>query len=94
MYERSRLPRHRALQRQPLRPALVRQGARLDAALMSAVDVIRDQAHEVGRGWSGSDAEPAWALVGALFDALAAALHRFALTHADLLPRGSATATR
>ena len=32
----------------------------------------RDQAHEVGRGWSGPDAEPGWALVGALFDALAA----------------------
>jgi hypothetical protein len=39
---------------------------------MSPVDVIRDQAREVGRGWSGPDADPAWALVGALFDAVAA----------------------
>ncbi len=39
---------------------------------MDAVATIRDQAHEVGRGWSGPDAEPGWALVGALFDALAA----------------------
>ena len=39
---------------------------------MDAVAAIRDQAHEVGRGWSGPDAEPDWALVAALFDALAA----------------------
>ena len=44
---------------------------------MDAIATIRDQAHEVGRGWSGPDAEPGWALVGALFDALA--------TDADLL---------
>jgi hypothetical protein len=29
---------------------------------MDAVATIRDQAHEVGRGWSGPDAEPGWAL--------------------------------
>ena len=39
---------------------------------MDAIATIRDQAREVGRGWSGPDAEPGWALVGALFDALAA----------------------
>ena len=39
---------------------------------MDTVATIRDEAHEVGRGWSGPDAEPGWALVGALFDALAA----------------------
>lgn len=32
---------------------------------------VADQAREVGRGWSGADADPDWALVGALFDALA-----------------------
>jgi hypothetical protein len=38
---------------------------------MAPVDVISDQAREVGRGWSGPDAEPTWSLVAALFDALA-----------------------
>ncbi len=32
---------------------------------------IADQAREVGRGWSGADAEPGWALVAGLFDGLA-----------------------
>jgi hypothetical protein len=32
---------------------------------------IRDQAREVARGWSGADAEPGWALVAGIFDALA-----------------------
>ena len=39
---------------------------------MDTVSTIRDQAHEVGRGWSGADAEPGWTLVAALFDTLAA----------------------
>src|SRR4051794_40212934 len=32
---------------------------------------VADQAREVGRSWSGPDADPQWALVGALFGALA-----------------------
>jgi len=36
-----------------------------------ALAAIRDQAREVGRGWSGSDADPGWALTAALFRALA-----------------------
>jgi hypothetical protein len=36
------------------------------------VAAIRDQAREVGRGWSGPDAEPGWALTAALFERLAA----------------------
>ena len=32
------------------------------------LESIADQAREVGRGWSGPDAEPGWALVAALFD--------------------------
>jgi hypothetical protein len=36
-----------------------------------AVLAIQDQAREVGRGWSGPDADPGWALTAALFHALA-----------------------
>jgi hypothetical protein len=32
---------------------------------------IADQAREIARGWSGTDAEPGWTLVAALFDGLA-----------------------
>ena len=32
---------------------------------------IADQARDVARGWSGPDAEPGWALVAALFEAVA-----------------------
>lgn len=41
---------------------------------MTAGDVrgqIADQAREVGRGWSGRDADPDWALVAALFECVA-----------------------
>jgi hypothetical protein len=38
---------------------------------MDPIATIRDQAREVGRGWSGPDAEPGWALVAALFETVA-----------------------
>jgi hypothetical protein len=41
------------------------------AALMDPRATIGDQAREVGRGWSGPDAEPGWALVAALFETVA-----------------------
>ena len=50
---------------------------------------IADQAREVARGWSGPDAEPGWALVAALFDAVAddaALLHLAAEIPPDRLP--------
>ena len=50
---------------------------------------IADQAREVARGWSGPDAEPGWALVAALFDAIAddaALLHLAAEIPPDRLP--------
>ena len=34
------------------------------------LESIADQAREVGRGWSGPDADPGWALVAALFHTL------------------------
>ena len=40
-------------------------------ATRDLLESIADQAREVGRGWSGPDADPGWALVGALFHALA-----------------------
>lgn len=38
---------------------------------VEAVDAVRDQAVEVGRGWSGAGADPDWSLVAALFHAVA-----------------------
>ncbi len=49
--------------------------------------VIRDQAREVGRGWSGPDADPGWALVAALFDAVATDDALVALAAEIPLPR-------
>jgi hypothetical protein len=38
----------------------------------SELTSIADQAREVAAGWSGDDAEPSWALVAAVFEAVAA----------------------
>ena len=40
--------------------------------MASAVERVRDEALEVGRGWSGKDAPASWALTAALFNGLAA----------------------
>jgi hypothetical protein len=48
--------------------------AKRNVSEMLSTDVltfIADQAREVARGWSGPEAEPGWALVAAVFDAVA-----------------------
>src|SRR5829696_4068315 len=50
---------------------------------------IADQAREVGRGWSGPDADPSWTLVATLFESVAADDHLLRLAAeipADRLP--------
>lgn len=56
---------------------------------MAAVEDVRDQAIEVGRGWSASDAPVSWQLTAGLFRAIAGnerLLERLASLPADRLP--------